>query len=282
MSRVVYFDLETSGLSDRAEILQIGAYDPDTNDAFERYILPKKDIPPGTTQHNGFELINGQLYQNGDYRSTVGLKSALIDFWDYLNDLPGGAVTLTGHNIFNFDCRYLFRGIKSCNLVGPFSSVIEGFSDTLPLFREHLPYLANHKLGYIHEEIVGGGFLEHDAVCDCIALSTIFDETGLEDYISDHAESFDDLLQEDNARIATKQRLSTMTELMNHGVSYNMLRRMAEAGLTMSKLRSIWYNEGGCSGLEDYLSEIMDNGKPRVTSHPYSLGIILDAVSHFV
>lgn len=36
MSRVVYFDLETSGLSDRAEILQIGAYDPDTNDAFER------------------------------------------------------------------------------------------------------------------------------------------------------------------------------------------------------------------------------------------------------
>lgn len=89
-------------------------------------------------------------------------------------------------------------------------------------------------------------------------------------------------LQEDNARIATKQRLSTMTELMNHGVSYNMLRRMAEAGLTMSKLRSIWYNEGGQSGLEDYLSEIMDNGKPRVTSHPYSLGIILDAVSHFV
>ncbi|KAF5286732.1 hypothetical protein FQR65_LT12465 [Abscondita terminalis] len=128
---VVFFDLETSGLTDNCEILQIAAQYKDKT--FSVYIKPRREIPPGASAVNGLTNVNGELYLGGVKVSSVPLIKALRKFLSFLIDI-NHPVVLTAHNC-NFDAKVLLNSIKKKSMIKDFGSIVTGFADSLRLIQ---------------------------------------------------------------------------------------------------------------------------------------------------
>lgn len=130
-SKIVFYDLETSGLARNCDILHISARCG--NSTFESYIHPVQKIEPAATKVHHLIDVNGLLYQHGQLLQSVPLKDALDKFHQFLSRL-GGPCLLVAHNGTDFGSVRLVFAIKCCNLVREFGKVVNGFADTLPLF----------------------------------------------------------------------------------------------------------------------------------------------------
>ena len=105
---IICYDIETSGfVAGRHEIIEIGAivYDGVIGDTFEfsRLIKPKEPISEKITELTG---IDAKTFDKEGY---VDLRQAVIDF----KDLFEGRFLVVGHNLLDFDNKFLNTAFKS-------------------------------------------------------------------------------------------------------------------------------------------------------------------------
>jgi DNA polymerase III alpha subunit (gram-positive type) len=172
----IYFDLETTGLSRRSEIIEIGAVH-ENGDAFQRVLLPHGDIEQDASNVNGFTKHHGRLYKNGyEVRNAVSPRDGLIDFLDWIKTNHSNTnkhVVLLSHNAHRFDAPILINNILS-NKAESWSGlcqIIAGFGDTLKSFQRHYkgPYGLNDLMrgfGLQHRQT-------HSALQDAVDLKEV-------------------------------------------------------------------------------------------------------------
>lgn len=131
LSIIVFFDLETSGFSARADILRIAAKYKEYE--FCIYIKPTMKIKEDASMVNGLRYIDGNMQLHGQILVTVSLLDAMISFYQFLYRF-GRKCILTAHNC-NFDYPRIMAAAKKVYMEHHFQSVVLGFADTLPLIK---------------------------------------------------------------------------------------------------------------------------------------------------
>ncbi|CAH0388464.1 unnamed protein product [Bemisia tabaci] len=147
----VFFDLERTGHRAGDEIIRIGAINKDN--IFCRYILPKNDIPAVASVLTGLRKVDGKLHLRGEVKETTTLKEALQDFLKYLRQF-NKPVIMIGHNCLHLDCRFLLNSLRQYRLLGQFTRIVQGFTDSVPLLKKYLPGRPSFNLKHLAVDIL--------------------------------------------------------------------------------------------------------------------------------
>ena len=123
MGKVVYFDLETTGLNHRTQhsgvqIISIGAV-TSRNQTFETYILPTCPISQRSSDIHGITLEDGELVDKDGYiiEEAQDPQDGLMDFMEWLEEV--GCEYLVAHNNFRFDWIVLNKNLKRFRIDHP-------------------------------------------------------------------------------------------------------------------------------------------------------------------
>lgn len=179
-SRVVFFDLETTGLDKTmCEIVQIAAMSGPKH--FNVYIKPLNGIPPDASRINGLTVVQGKLCKNGQVVETQDALVAWKGFLEFLKSLDH--VILMGHNAHWFDFPLLVRDIKRLGLLQELQSIVTGCVDTIQVFKAKLPHRVKRRLSFkqvdLAEEYKINTNAAHDALGDVRMLSQLCQKIGL-------------------------------------------------------------------------------------------------------
>lgn len=157
----VVFDLETTGIScktdDVIEISAIKVMDEKVVGEFSTLVNPGRPIPPRASAVNG--IYDDMVMEAPSF------EEALRDFIDFIEEYP-----LVGHNIYNFDMKFLYRDCQKY-----FGKTIDNdYIDTLKLSWVHLKELPKHRLVDVaaHYKIDSKG--AHRALNDCRMNQLVF------------------------------------------------------------------------------------------------------------
>ena len=163
----VVFDLETTGVSykkDRVvEISGLTVIKGKVVKEFSTLVNPQMHISDGATAVNG---ITDDMVADAPLFDTV-----LKEFLDFAEDY-----ILVGHNIHNFDMRFICR--DAMDYYG--ETVGNDYIDTLPIARMYLPQLDHHTLedlAYYYDIDTEGA---HRALNDCVMNQKVFENLGKE------------------------------------------------------------------------------------------------------
>ena len=175
-SCLVYFDLETSGLANQSEILEIAAICK--KQEFTTYCTPTLPLNGFASAINNITFSNGQLYYRKNPVKSIKIAEALIKFMDYLKELPGrGKLVLVAHNA-KFDAKFLLKFVIANGLQAEFSSLVKGFVDTIPMFRRYYPTCASYKQKFLVERYLPrtcNYYDAHNALADVTYLQKLYD-----------------------------------------------------------------------------------------------------------
>lgn len=185
---LVFFDTETTGLGvAKSEIIQISA--KCESSTFNCFVKPRRGIRSVISELTGISIERGKLYHKNKPVPSKDIKSALIDFLNYLESLQPGKVILVAHNA-KFDLRFVLHALEATSLTARFLQVCVGFICTLSLAEKKLPKSAkgpvDHKISGLLEFYYGEVIVElHDSVTDVLALESIFHcmSEGLEELV---------------------------------------------------------------------------------------------------
>ncbi|KAM9753729.1 maternal protein exuperantia-2-like [Menidia menidia] len=168
----VFFDLETTGLDQNCEIVQLAAVSGDHS--LNLYVVPRCRIQRGAAQVTGFRVRRQRLYQHHRPVLTNSLREVLVSFIAFLQML--GRPLLVGHNIRRFDCPVIVRVLEEFDLREKFELSVSGCVDTLPLAREMLKHRGLKSFGQeaLVSELLGLNYKAHDALGDVRALQTLY------------------------------------------------------------------------------------------------------------
>lgn len=165
---MVYFDLETTGLSRHSHITQLSARNT-AGQIFDRYVKPKVPISTGAVTISRNRIIDGQFYHKDKPVLAITISQALREFFYFIGDSP---VLLVGHNIKIFDCHVLLNAVTACGMLKMFETRTAGFLDTLSLFRS-MGVKPPYKQEKLYERLIGGTYEAHDACEDVKALQKL-------------------------------------------------------------------------------------------------------------
>ena len=161
----VLFDLETTGISwktdDVIEISAVKVVEGNIVDEFSTLVNPGRRIPYQATLVNG--ITDDMVADSPSFREV------LPKFMEFAGDS-----VLVGHNIFNFDMKFLDRDARRY-----FGKTIgNDYVDTLHIARACLPQLPHHKLTDLamYYEVSTEG--AHRALNDCRMNQTVFEFMG--------------------------------------------------------------------------------------------------------
>ncbi|MBO7186982.1 MAG: 3'-5' exoribonuclease [Clostridia bacterium] len=158
-STIVSVDIETTGtnaLSDR--ITEIGAV----------------KIENGKITEQWTTLINPQVPLSSEITNITGIDDEMLKDKPLIKDVIGdflcfvGDAKLLGHNLIEFDAKFLSKASKDNNYKFNYEYV-----DTLVLARKLLPSLKNHKLNTLAEKFEIE-FRHHRALSDAYATAEVF------------------------------------------------------------------------------------------------------------
>ena len=156
----VIFDIESTGLNPKVEtVTEIGAViwkDGEVLSEFHTYADPGKPIPPEIVKLTGItdSMVRGAPRQ----------KEAIEKFKDFIGDR-----VIIAHNADGFDVNFLKVNAQKVGITFNYQ-----FLDTLPLARNLLQNLKNHKLDTLGNYYNLGKFNHHRATDDAIMLAKIF------------------------------------------------------------------------------------------------------------
>ncbi|CAB1453543.1 unnamed protein product [Pleuronectes platessa] len=169
---VVFFDLETTGLGQTCDIVQLAAVSG--GHSLNLYVLPRCRMERGAARVTGFRVRRQRLYLHRQVVLTNSLREVLVSFMAFLRML--GRPLVIGHNIRRFDCRVLSRALDELDLRAGFNSSISGCVDTLPLAREVLRdrCLKSFRQESLVKELLGVTYKAHDALEDVRALQALY------------------------------------------------------------------------------------------------------------
>ncbi len=161
------FDLETTGISSaKDQVIEISAVKVRAGrvvDEFSTLVNPGMPIPFGASQVNG---ITDDMVKNSPC-----FEQAFTAFLKFVGD-----DVLVGHNIHNFDMKFLYRDAqKFWN-----ATLSNDYVDTLQMARVCLPQLSHHKLTDLAEHYGISSVGAHRALCDCRMNQKVFECLGRE------------------------------------------------------------------------------------------------------
>ncbi|KAI3370620.1 hypothetical protein L3Q82_007182 [Scortum barcoo] len=173
-SKEVFFDLETTGLGQGCEIVQLAAVSG--GHSLNLYVIPRCRMQRGATKVTGFRVHRQRLYLRRQLVLTNSLREVLVSFIAFLRMLRRPLVI--GHNIRRFDCPLLARALDELGLGlrAEFESSVSGYVDTLPLAREMLKDrgLQSFRQENLVRELLGVSYKAHDALEDVRALQALY------------------------------------------------------------------------------------------------------------
>lgn len=154
VSDYVIYDLETTGISTRNDdVVEISAVKVKSGSVVEEFsslVNPQRPIPFAASQVNG---ITDDMV-----REAPVFEEVFMRFIDFIEDLP-----LVGHNINNFDMKFLYRDArKFWN-----KTIGNDYIDTLPMAKQLLPELDHHRLVDLAEHYNISSEGAHRALNDC-------------------------------------------------------------------------------------------------------------------
>lgn len=150
----VVFDLETTGISPKTdEVIEISAVKVQSKtavDEFSTLVNPGRKIPYGASRVNG--ITDAMVADSPSFREVL---ERFLEFAE--------GFVLVGHNIANFDMKFLYRDAR--RFYGRVPS--NNYVDTLVMARRHLPRLRRHRLVDLAEYYQISSEGAHRALNDC-------------------------------------------------------------------------------------------------------------------
>ncbi|XP_077277842.1 uncharacterized protein LOC143906004 [Temnothorax americanus] len=264
-SKIVIFDLETSGLSHSAEICQISA--ATETETFNAYMVPKS-MTPGAAATTGLQVRAGEMYLNDKQLDTVPPRVGLTNFIGFLRNV-GDNIILVAHNGFRFDAPMILRTMRKFGLLTDFMSVVRGFADTLPMFRTLLVERRKEKKKFsqtvLAQDFLGPSAIEgaHDAQNDIRILRQLINTIGIDDEAIKVAAKTTENIVKEQEKMVVEQTNKAALQSLKPGVSAGMIAKMAKAGLSLDVLQKT-YSDGNEHAVKMLLAEDI-GGRPRVT-----------------
>ncbi|XP_077256220.1 uncharacterized protein LOC143894059 [Temnothorax americanus] len=263
-SKIVIFDLETSGLSHSDEICQISA--ATETETFNAYMVPKS-MTPDAAAMTGLQVRAGELYLNDKQLDTVPPRVGLANFIEFLRSV-GDNIILVAHNGFRFDAPMILRTMRKFGLLTDFMSVVRGFADTLPMFRNLLVERRKEKKKFsqtdLAQDFLGPSAIEgaHDAQNDIRILRQLINTIGIDDEaIKVAAKTTENIVKEQEKMV--EQTNKAALQSLKPGVSAVTIAKMAKAGLSLDVLQKT-YSDGNEHAVKMLLAEDI-GGRPRIT-----------------
>jgi DNA polymerase III subunit epsilon len=157
--RAIYFDTETTGVRpEKDSIIEIAAYEPESERTFERLINPGVSIPPEASAiHN----ITDSMVAEAPGFAEIGKAFA---------EFCGEDAVLIAHNGDGFDIPFLKSEFSRNDLPYPEWKTI----DTLKWARRYRPDLPRHALQFLRESYGFPANNAHRALDDVIVLHQVF------------------------------------------------------------------------------------------------------------
>ena len=157
--RAIYFDTETTGVRpEKDSIIEIAAYEPESERTFERLINPGVSIPPEASAiHN----ITDSMVAEAPGFAEIGKAFA---------EFCGEDAVLIAHNGDGFDIPFLKCEFSRNDLPYPEWKTI----DTLKWARRYRPDLPRHALQFLRESYGFPANNAHRALDDVIVLHQVF------------------------------------------------------------------------------------------------------------
>ncbi|XP_076113426.1 uncharacterized protein LOC143081077 [Mytilus galloprovincialis] len=275
---VVFYDLETTGLSRQSSITQISAVCEEQE--FNRYATPTQEISEDACRVTGlkFNTATNELLYNDEAVSHKHPQQVLLDFIQFLMSLCASDkhIVLAAHNNRRFDSIILFNQLKFYKLWNHFSRYIVGFCDTLPFFKMLYPEFENYKQEYIAQKLLNEAYSAHNALDDCRMLMSLVKKTEkidvlLSDYFySSHQVTFQGVQP-------NKESLEHL--LRSKVLSRTIFKKLEDSTLTYNHLK-ISYHRDGFDGLFYLLSEKTGSGKARISNNRRVIQKIADFFSN--
>ncbi|XP_043471058.1 uncharacterized protein LOC122504185 [Leptopilina heterotoma] len=258
---VVLFDLETGGFSKTDDILQIAVKCEQLE--FSVYIKPTQRMKEEASAVNGLRCIDGNLYLNNQIVLSISLKDAMEALYQFMFNFHRKCV-LTAHNC-KFDYPRLMRAIKNVGMSEHFRSVVDGFSDTLPIIRKRTGKKGKgkNKLEVLAEDLQLKTEGAHNALIDVILLQQVLEKLQISnEKILEFTLPWNEVEKRDS--LASKLS-SAMKELgpLNQCVSYAIRKKMVTADVSYDMLQTA-FRQNGFNGLSDILRKD-ENDNVRVT-----------------
>ena len=266
-TKLVVWDLETTGLGTDAEIVQLAAASGD--EKFAMYILPSSYISPRATEVTGLstQIVSGNrcLMKAGVTLETAPLALVADKFISWLVILSAESLVMVGHNTLAFDCRVLFPQFLSCGTLDRLLSVISGFADTLPVFKTVYPNQPRYTQESLISSLLGSSYNAHDAAEDVAGLQALITGKLSVQHLNKHCFTSSSVLARHNMLAKSKQLLAELAvKIPRSCLSASMADKIAKSGLSFNDLQ-LAFSRGGRSGTGRLLSEADGTGKPRVT-----------------
>lgn len=173
-SSIVILDLETTGLIEDdniPDITQIAAVEFNSEEIFCKYVRPEKKISSVAQKLTGINWSNGVLTYQGIPVDFVGIRTALSDFLDWLQQFDD--IILVAHYGLGFDFKVMGRALGSCDLLQRFFSKVAALCDSLDIMRDKHPGLSRYSQESLALRFCGNTYTAHNAQDDAIMLQRI-------------------------------------------------------------------------------------------------------------
>ncbi|XP_046597529.1 uncharacterized protein LOC124294738 [Neodiprion lecontei] len=267
---LVYFDLKTAGLGRSCDILQIAM--KCSNAVFNEYINSTQKVTWMATQLTGLSNVDGKLLLNGKRVRSYPLSRVIINMLMYLQNF-GRPCVLVAHNCFKFDAPRLFRAMRNAGVLKKADEIIDGFADTLPLFKREFPGKSIKLHDMADRKLVGRPGGPDNALDDVYLLEELTRCYLSEEEILTSWKSFSAALERfwDNETVAGM--LKTLRPL-NGFVSQNVMRQLSHAGISYDLLVSTYRHDGKHATIS--LIEERVNGKPTVIKQQKDVNQIIE------
>ncbi|XP_061196584.1 uncharacterized protein LOC133204856 [Saccostrea echinata] len=252
------------------EIIQIGAAYTDEH-SFSKYLLPSKRISTSAIALTGLTVAGNQMYKEGQPVQATSPCEGLRNFLHWLSTIHK-PIVLMAHND-RFDANVFCRALIGNKLKDDAGKVIQGFVDTLPLFRKSVPGLSSYKQTDLVKCLLQTYYCAHDAASDAKSLLQLVNsQTFLEDLFLQHSFSLDSYINVIQYHERVQKNNSSLICLVdNNVISKLMMTHIAKSGLSLSHLL-LAYKRDPENGVFHLFSERTIEGKARVTCNKKIIG----------
>lgn len=224
---------------------------------FVCFAYPKVPISAEAARITGITTRNGKMYHLNTEVDAKSISVAIDSLISFLYKF-GRKVVIVGHNIQLFDCPVLINALHSCNKLHEISEVVDGFMDTVKLFKLIRPNMPSYKQEYLCETLANLQYAAHDAREDVSALQTLVEQQNLDFQCAEAKASsftFQYAVESHEYSRVIKANLPSLQPLIDQKViSVGMGRKIAGSGLNYDHL-ALAFEKNPTEGLGDLCRE---------------------------
>ena len=214
----------------------------------------------------GLSVVVGQgrkqLAMHGKLVLSCSQAEGLRRFVSWLENI-GKSVVLVAHNCYTFDMRVVANAVRREGLLAEIQEWVDGFCDSLPIFKQAFPGHASCSLSPLYAERFGESFPAHDAAADVAALARLLQNANADIHASSATLSSATACVAFDAQNA--ERVASFSPLVSgKALSKAMASKAATSGLRFRHLL-LAHRHDSEHGIDRLLKE-MHGGIRRVTA----------------